>query len=341
MSGTRKMSKFELDAYVRSRLEEGVSAEDAANEAAEAAEAAEAPWGTFADGTDAPPASGASPTAPVTTDELSSGVRAPRASSADARSELAAATPAADEPTAQTPATGESELDRLGPPPPRTRRSEPPPSDRADHHPPTRPPASGGEVRDEPSIEVRAETPRPPMASSPDEKVEALRTKLARKFTTLAESVNTAFVDFAIGSGAWRVELTAPSGPSTSGGRHALLHLVLRPRRPGFPVLVGGVVNPIDKRAELRDFHHIGLVHEVRFRSALQITVNEWEQFLRKAEVVLNAADIQSQRVPPTHDLIAQSKHRPPISKVAVGVLVVVAVLAVIVLARVWRSLHG
>ena len=70
--------------------------------------------------------------------------------------------------------------------------------------------------------------------------VEALRTKLARKFTSLADEVNECFEGFHIGGGDYVVELLAPEGVSTGGGKQALQHLRLRPRRPGFSVIVAG-----------------------------------------------------------------------------------------------------
>lgn len=102
-------------------------------------------------------------------------------------------------------------------------------------------------------------------AGAGEQDPEALRTRLARKFVTLADSFTDAFRDFAIGAAAYAVELTAP-GMSTGGGKQALQHIRLRPRREGYPVLVAGTVNQVERRAELRDFDHIAVVNEVRFR---------------------------------------------------------------------------
>jgi len=121
---------------------------------------------------------------------------------------------------------------------------------------------------------------------------------------------------------------------STGGGKQALQHLRLNPRKPGYSVLVAGTVNPMERRAELRDFDHIAIMHEVRFRHRLEISTQEWEQFLRKAEVVLNGAGIQSMRTPPPRDLLEQRRSLQRVSKPAVLALVVVLLLAAIV---VWR----
>jgi len=243
MSGTRKMEKFELDAYVREQLD-------------------------------------------------------------------AAVTP--------TPASGEIEVEPK----------------RTDSHPPARPPMSSGpslkEVQEEPSVIVAP--PAPPADPA------ALRTRLAKKFVSLADDVNEELGDFSIGAGNWGVELTAPQGMSTGGGKQALQHLRMRPRRPGYSVLVGGTVNQVEKTAELRDYEHMCMMHEVRFRKRLEITRNEWEQFLRKAEVVLRDAEVQCERVGPTKDLLAQRQSLTRVSRVAAVVFAVVMVLAAIVLFRIFST---
>jgi hypothetical protein len=176
---------------------------------------------------------------------------------------------------------------------------------------------------------------------SGEEKVEALRTQLTRKFVSLADSVTEAFRDFSIGVGAYAIELTAPQGMSTGGGKQALQHLRLRPRRPGYAVIVAGAVNPVERRAELRDHDHLAAMNEVRFGRRVDISAQEWEQFLRKAEVVLNEAGIQSLRTPPPHDLLAQRRKVQRISRGAIVALVVVLLLASIVVWRVILALRA
>jgi hypothetical protein len=91
---------------------------------------------------------------------------------------------------------------------------------------------------------------------------------------------------------------------STSGGKQALQHLRLRPTRQGYAVLVGGVVNAVAKSAELRDYEHIRMIYRARFGCELEITSGEWEQFLRKAEVVLHNEQIATSRVSAPRDVL-------------------------------------
>ena len=171
--------------------------------------------------------------------------------------------------------------------------------------------------------------------------VEALRTKLARKFSTLADEVTECFEGYSIGSGDYVVELLAPEGMTTKGGKEALQHLRLRPRRPGYATIVAGSVNPLEKWAELRTFEHVFLVHQVRFDKTFEITAPEWEELIKKCEVVLQLANIESQRVGPGPDLLAESRRQKSLRKVSPKLLfafLVVTLLAVGVTIRVLQT---
>jgi hypothetical protein len=193
------------------------------------------------------------------------------------------------------------------------------------------------DVREAPSA-----TPADPSTSAT-----AAGDRPSHDFGALASSVNEAFKGFSIADGEWFVELSAPHVASTgsSGGgpesRPALQHLRLRPRqrREGTATIVAGTVNPIDNRAELRDYDHVAIAHEVRHRQPIQIRADEWEKLLRKAELVLNASDIQSLRTPPTRELLDQRRSMQRISKRAITILIVVLVLATVVAWRVALTL--
>jgi hypothetical protein len=154
--------------------------------------------------------------------------------------------------------------------------------------------------------------------------------------------VNVCFEGFHYGGGDYVVELLAPEGVSTGGGKQALQHLRLRPRREGFSVIVAGSVNPIEKWAELRTFEAASLTHDLRFDKALDITPAEWEQFLRKAEVVLHLANIETGRVGPSPDLLTDSRRKKGLRRISPKVMVlflVVMLLATGVVLRVIQTL--
>lgn len=197
------------------------------------------------------------------------------------------------------------------------------------------------EAREQEQAEAAAEAEKAPESASgtrqkapPDPA--ALQTRLARKFTTIADLVNDGFTEFRIGAGSWGVELTAPEGMSTSGGKQRLQHLRLRPRRPGFANIVGGSVDAESKLAELRDYDYVRVVHELRFKKPVEVTEQEWEQFLRKAELELRAQDIQSVRVGPPKDVVAEyAATRTPISRPMIAAFAAIVLLASFVIWRV------
>lgn len=173
--------------------------------------------------------------------------------------------------------------------------------------------------------------------------VEALRTRLAGNFTTLAEELTGCFEESPIAGGAYIVELLAPEEPPT-GGKPALQHLRLRPRREGRAAIVAGSVNPVEKHAELRTFEHAFLVHQTRFETPFEISVAEWEQLLRKTEVVLEHGLIESARVGPPPDLLREARRKKlgrRTSPRALALFLVVLVLAAAVAVRVFQKLHA
>jgi hypothetical protein len=165
--------------------------------------------------------------------------------------------------------------------------------------------------------------------------LEALRTRVANQAASLAETVTEGFEDFHMGAGDYVVELTTPEGPSTGGGAQALQHLRLVPRRKGYAVVVAGQVNPVIGRGELRTFEHVSLRHYVRFRKPLEITGEEYEAFLKKADVVMNLARIKTTRSGPSPGLVAQRKAMRTVSLPALFLFVLVTLLAAVVVFRV------
>jgi hypothetical protein len=189
-----------------------------------------------------------------------------------------------------------------------------------------------------PAIEIEMPPPTAPADRRPTPADPgALKTRLAQKFSTLADTVNERFVDFHIGGGNWGLELTSPEGMSTAAGKQALQHLRMRPRRAGYPVLVAGVVNPIEGTAELRDYAHISSIHTARFGRPLDIADAEWEQLLRRCEVVLKGSNIAVARTAPGPELappVRASRSFGAKVGIAIGAAAMVATIAWWVFAR-------
>jgi hypothetical protein len=171
--------------------------------------------------------------------------------------------------------------------------------------------------------------------------LEALRTRVANAAASLAETVTEGFEDFHIGAGDYVVELSAPEGPSTSGGAHALQPLRLVARRPGYPPVLAGLVNAVTGTAEIRTYEHVAIQHELRYDKPLEITPDEYEDFLRKCDVVLNLARIKATRVPAPPELVAQKKARQKLSTPLLVVFLLVMLVAALVVYKVAQVTRG
>jgi hypothetical protein len=81
----------------------------------------------------------------------------------------------------------------------------------------------------------------------------------------------------------YNVELSAPDGESTAGGKQALQHVKLVPERGG-PTLVMGTANAVEKQAELRAFNQIDELHRQRFKGApFDVEPNDYAALLEAA----------------------------------------------------------
>ncbi|MDF2697045.1 MAG: hypothetical protein K0S65_5428 [Labilithrix sp.] len=175
--------------------------------------------------------------------------------------------------------------------------------------------------------------------SERERELEALRTQVANQAASLAETVTDGFDGFQMGAGGYTVDLKGPEGPSTGGGAQARQSIRLVPRRKGYAVVVVGTVDPVTSYAEVRTFDHVAVLHELRFRRPLEISAEEYADFMTKLGVVLNLARIRSREVPPSPELLAQRKALGKISLPAVALFVGVIALAAIVVYRVMHTL--
>ena len=165
--------------------------------------------------------------------------------------------------------------------------------------------------------------------------LEALRTRVANQAASLSETVKEGFEDFHMGGGDYVVELAMPEGNSTGGGAQARQSIRLIPRRKNYAIVVVGTVDPVTSTAELRTYEHVAIVHELRFRQPIEISPEEYDDFLAKADVVLNLARVKAKRVPATAELLAQRKASRRVSTPMLLVFLMVMLLAALVVYRV------
>lgn len=164
-------------------------------------------------------------------------------------------------------------------------------------------------------------------------------TEFAMKALSLADLFNMVFKSERLGSAngslSYRVELSAPDGLSTAGGKQALQHLKLIPDDAGGggTVIVAGSAHRAENRGEVRTFAHLEQQHARRYRGAsVPLDKKQYEEFLRKVErffhdqnlqvVVLDAAPGE----PVTESEPAEASGTSSALMIAIGVLVMLAV---------------
>jgi len=95
------------------------------------------------------------------------------------------------------------------------------------------------------------------------------RTQFAMQAFGFAELFNIKIGDQKVaGSTVYRVEMSAPDGPSTGGGKQAVQHVKLVPEVEGDAVIVAGSANQLEKSAEIRTFEYLADLHAQRFKGA-------------------------------------------------------------------------
>jgi hypothetical protein len=97
---------------------------------------------------------------------------------------------------------------------------------------------------------------------------DAKRTQFAVRAITLADTFNFAMAAERVrGPITYRVELSAPEGMSTAGGKQATQHVKLIPEGGG-SLIVAGSANSAESWAEVRSFETLRKLHGERFGGA-------------------------------------------------------------------------
>lgn len=114
-------------------------------------------------------------------------------------------------------------------------------------------------------------------------------TQVAAKAVSLAELFDARFEQGLDGPVRFRVELSAPDGPSTAGGKQALQHIKLVPAISG-PAIVIGSANTILQTAEIRTFDHIAALYAQRFKGAsIPVDVTRYQELSQALAVFFKA----------------------------------------------------
>ncbi|MFT3772037.1 MAG: hypothetical protein QM820_42060 [Minicystis sp.] len=163
-------------------------------------------------------------------------------------------------------------------------------------------------------------------------------TAVAGRAAEFAALFNQTFASGFDGPYHYRIDLTAPAGPSTAGGKQALQHIRLVPEN-GAPAIVVGQVSQPDNQAEIRTFRHLAELHARRFKGArVPIDVNAYRELNRRlhaffasqgfAVVMVDVTDAPASNYPPPMPAGGSSQAPWIIAGMAVAFAVGIGVIA-------------
>lgn len=160
------------------------------------------------------------------------------------------------------------------------------------------------------------------------------RTAFAMQALGLAETFNIMLqAERVKGPVTYRVELSAPDGMSTAGGKQATQHVKLVPEGGG-TTIVAGSANHAEKWAELRSFEHLKLLHAQRFKGA-EIPLNRVQYnelleklkafFAQQGQCTVRMAQLASGTPPPA---TVAAAHTGPSGALIIAIIVLAAAAA-------------
>ena len=164
-------------------------------------------------------------------------------------------------------------------------------------------------------------------------------TQVAAKALGLVELFQASFADGLDGPIRYRVELAAPDGPSTAGGKQALQHIKLVPELGG-PTLVIGSADLVKQIAEIRTFEHMVEMHAQRFKGQrVPLDMRKYREltgmlsnFFASMRIQVKVVDVDA--VPRAPAAGGGTSPLTILLGVVVGVVVVLALAAAFVMAR-------
>ena len=155
------------------------------------------------------------------------------------------------------------------------------------------------------------------------------RTQFAMQAMSLAETFNIMLqAERVRGPITYRVELSAPDGMSTAGGKQATQHVKLVPEGGG-NTIVAGSANQVENWAELRTFEHLKLLHAQRFKGA-EIPLNrvQYNELVGKLEKFFAERGCTLRRAALPSDLPSEPAKRGGTSGTFVMIVVLVIAIA-------------
>ena len=140
---------------------------------------------------------------------------------------------------------------------------------------------SGTEVQTAPGV-VKAVEARPTAGVVAPEKRGQIYTMHAFEGVNASELINSALKKRVVGKALpRRVEVAAPSGPSTAGGRKARQSITLVPVSGQGQAIMIGFLDVAQKTAGLRDYELVARQYKARFRSRFETSHEEYQGMIK------------------------------------------------------------
>lgn len=130
-------------------------------------------------------------------------------------------------------------------------------------------------------------------------------------------------------SACYAIEIAAPEGLSTGGGKQAVQHVKLVPEQGGSTIVIGAV-NQLEKTCELRTYEYLATVHSQRFKGAeLPLHREKYNDVLARMQAFFVANGLRL--------IMSDAQHAPvprqPQKKGGGGVIAAVSAVALVVIA--------
>jgi translation initiation factor IF-2 len=160
-------------------------------------------------------------------------------------------------------------------------------------------------------------------------------TLVAAQAVSLAEMFAAWFAAGLDGPVHFGVELSAPDGPSTAGGKQALQHIKLVPAGGGAAVVIGSA-DTVARTAEIRTFEHVAALYAQRFRGApIPVDPTRYQELSSKLAGFLRSQglDVTFAALEPAAVLSAAASPAAAPSSGSLGLLVAAVMGLVVVVA--------
>ncbi len=144
-----------------------------------------------------------------------------------------------------------------------------------------------------------------------------------------------------------RVEMSAPDGPSTGGGKQSVQHVKLIAEDGSGAVIVAGSANQMEKSAEVRTYEYLADLHAKRFKGAripldkpaYNLLVARMKTFFAEQNLAVTMLD--APRPVGGQQVVHPAEPGAPSKGTMIGIFLAVAVIIAAAVFFVLRSKHG